>query len=138
MMLDQIPLFAMLRGKLGYDSERQRLISENVANANTPGYAPVDLKTFNINQALESRQQVTTGLGTTRTSGGHLAGKQATKAVWKSQSAPDSEITLDGNQVVLEDQMIKMSESRMDYDAAISLYQKSIGLIRLASKKSGS
>jgi hypothetical protein len=30
-----------------------------------------------------------------------------------------------------------MSEARLDFDAAISLYQKSIGLIRLASRRPG-
>jgi len=40
MTLDDIPLFAMLRGRLGYLSERERLIAQNVANADTPGYTP--------------------------------------------------------------------------------------------------
>jgi flagellar basal-body rod protein FlgB len=52
-------------------------------------------------------------------------------------SAPDSETTLDGNQVVLEEQMLKMSESRSDYDAAIGFYQKSLGLLHLAIRKPG-
>ena len=52
--------------------------------------------------------------------------------------SPDSEATLNGNQVVLEDQMMKMNESRMDYDAAVGFYQKSLGLIQLAIRKPGS
>ena len=40
MILDYIPLFAMLRGKLGYLAQRQRLIAQNVANADTPGFTP--------------------------------------------------------------------------------------------------
>jgi flagellar basal-body rod protein FlgB len=52
-------------------------------------------------------------------------------------SAPDSETTLNGNQVVLEEQMLKMSESRSDYDAAIGFYQKSMDLLHLALKKPG-
>lgn len=33
--------------------------------------------------------------------------------------------------------MIKLAEARTDYDAAISLYQKSLGMIRLAVKAPG-
>ena len=53
------------------------------------------------------------------------------------QNMPDSETTLDGNSVVVEEQMLKMAESRMAYDAAISLYQKSMQMLRLAAKKPG-
>ena len=137
MTLDQIPLFAMLKGKLNYLNERQRLVSENVANADTPGYAPADLKPFTIEKAISSPQLTMSGVGTARTNAAHLSGKTTTKSVWKTSHEPDSEITLDGNQVVLEDQMVKMSEARMDFDAAISLYQKSVGMIRLASRKPG-
>jgi flagellar basal-body rod protein FlgB len=39
--------------------------------------------------------------------------------------------------VVLEDQMIKMSEARMQYDAAIGFYQKSMALLRMAARPPG-
>ena len=52
-------------------------------------------------------------------------------------ATPDSETTLNGNQVVLEEQMLKMSESRSDYDAAIGFYQKSLGLLHMAIRKPG-
>jgi len=49
----------------------------------------------------------------------------------------DSETTLDGNQVVLEEEMMKMTQARMDYDAAIGFYQKSLAMLRLAARKPG-
>jgi len=39
--------------------------------------------------------------------------------------------------VVLEEEMIKMSDSRMQYDAAIGFYQKSLNLLRLAARPPG-
>ena len=51
--------------------------------------------------------------------------------------SPDSETTLNGNSVVLEEEMIKMSDARMNYDAAISFYQKSLGMLKLAIRKPG-
>lgn len=44
--LDDIPLFSMLKSHLGYLSEKQRLIAQNVANADTPGFTPQDLNDF--------------------------------------------------------------------------------------------
>ncbi len=54
-----------------------------------------------------------------------------------SEKTPDSETTLDGNSVVVEEQMLKMAESRMAYDAAIGLYTKSMQMLRMAAKKPG-
>ena len=58
-------------------------------------------------------------------------------ARFEAVSTPDSETTLDGNSVVVEEQMLKMAESRMAYDAAIGFYQKSMQMIRMAAKKPG-
>jgi flagellar basal-body rod protein FlgB len=49
-------------------------------------------------------------------------------------SSPDSETTLDGNSVVVEEQMMKIAETRMDFETMVGLYQKSLGLLRLASR----
>ena len=142
MTLDEIPLFAMLKGKLGYLSDRQRLIAQNVANADTPGYAPSDLKPFSIPTALAAAASPGPGAAqgavtAARTNVTHISTKPPPKTTWKTTTGPDSEVTLDGNQVVLEDQMMKMTESRLDYDAAIGLYQKSVAMLRLAARRPG-
>lgn len=138
MGLDDIPLFAMLRDRLGYLSERQAVISQNVANSDTPGYTPSDLKPFTI--ANGGSQPQMQAVAVTMTSPMHLApaSSKAVSGPYKPRKNSDSETTLDGNSVVLEDEMIKMNQTRMDYDAAISFYQKSLGLIRMAVKKPGS
>ena len=48
MTLDDIPLFSMLKGRLTYLNQRQQLIGQNVANPDTPGYMPHDLKAFTV------------------------------------------------------------------------------------------
>ncbi len=50
---------------------------------------------------------------------------------------PGTETTLNGNSVVLEEEMIKMADARMNYDAAITFYQKSLNILRLAKKSPG-
>ena len=137
MDLNQIPILAMLKGKLGYLNDRQKLISQNVANADTPGYAPSDLKPFTFAETLKATAANAGGVEAARTNPAHIAGKIEAKSTWKTMDAPDSEARLDGNQVVLEEQMIKMSDARADYDTAVGLYTQSLGLLRLAARKPG-
>ncbi|MDP3855909.1 flagellar basal body rod protein FlgB [Phenylobacterium sp.] len=137
MNLAEIPLFSMLRGRLGHLSERQRVISQNVANSDTPGYTPSDLKAYSFEAQVKG---VVMAPVQTVTQPGHMAAPTARKGLgsqFKSVKARDSETTLDGNSVVLEEEMLKMADARMSYDAAIGFYQKSLGLLRMASRAPG-
>jgi flagellar basal-body rod protein FlgB len=135
MDLGGIPLFAMLRNRLGYLGERQRLIAENVSNSDTPGYKPTDLKPFSIPGATDAAVQMAKVQATTQP--GHMVSPSARKTTYRTMRTKDSETTLDGNSVVLEEEMIKMSDARMSYDAAIGFYQKSLNMLRLAAKPPG-
>jgi flagellar basal-body rod protein FlgB len=141
MNIDTIPLFSMLRSRLGYLTQREGLISQNVANASTPNYAPRDLDGFSFSGAMAASEGGggAGGLDAGPAADGHIALQPAKPGgAWKAQVMPDSEVTLDGNQVVLEDQMMKMNEARMDYDAAVGFYQKSLNMIQMAIRKPGS
>lgn len=130
MGITDLPLLGQIKGRLTWLDERQRVIAENVANADTPGYASRDL-----NQPTDFAAALRQGGGLqmTRTSAMHIA-PAGPVARFEAKTAPDSETTLDGNSVVVEEQMLKMAESRMAYDAAIGLYQKSMQMLRLAAK----
>ena len=141
MNIDTIPLFSMLRSRLGYLSQREGLISQNVANASTPNYAPRDLEGFSLSGAMRASESGggAGGLEAAPAAEGHIAlSAPKTGGAWRAQVMPDSEATLDGNQVVLEDQMLKMNEARMNYDAAVGFYQKSLNMIQMAIRKPGS
>ena len=62
-------------------------------------------------------------------------GRPTAPSAWRATAGADSETTLDGNAVSLEDQMLKMTDARMNYDAAISFYQKSMTMLRMAARK---
>ena len=132
----------MLKSKMHYVSQRQTLLAQNVANADTPGYAPRDMKPFSFDQAMQ-RAQGGGGLQVARTNAAHLSidlDSCRTGAAGGStpRAAPDSEVRLDGNHVVLEDQMMKLTQAKMDYDAAVGFYQQSLQLLQTAIKKPGS
>ena len=133
MGITDLPLLSQIKGRLSWLDERQRVIAENVANSDTPGYVGRDL-----NQPTDFAAALREGgrLQMTRTSAMHIA-PAGPAARFDAHKAPDSETTLDGNSVVVEEQMLKMAESRMAYDAAIGLYQKSMQMLRIAAKPPG-
>ncbi len=134
MTLDDIPLFSTLKSRLDYLSERQRVISENVANSDTPGFRPHDLQPFTVKNGPGSPMSLAV------THAGDIAGSgQGAQAAqsWRPQVSPDSETRLDGNQVVLEEEMMKLTDSRMNYDTAIGFYEKAMNMIQIAIRTPG-
>jgi flagellar basal-body rod protein FlgB len=141
MDISQIPLFAMLRGRLGYLSGRQQVIAQNVANSDTPGFTPKDFQPFTF-KAQADPLGGASGATPALTQPGHMAlpgaqGGGSAKSDFKQITSRDSEMRLDGNSVVLEEEMMKLTDSRMNYDAAISFYQKSLGLLQMAARAPG-
>jgi flagellar basal-body rod protein FlgB len=140
MNLDAIPLFAMLKGRLNYLGDREKVLSENIANASTPAYVAHDLKPFAFQAAMQQQAGAMPAGALAQTQAMHmpLSKRQARAAgAARPKDGVDTEVTLDGNAVVLEEQMIKLNESQMSYDAAITFYQKSMTLLRMASRAPG-
>ena len=128
MAITDLPLFAMLRTRMQWHQERQRLLSENVANSDTPNYRPRDLAPLQFDRATPAPMSI----GLDRTESGHLASSGQSQA---SQSGR-YDIRPSGIAVNLEDEMIKVAANQMDYQAATTLYTRSLGLIKTALGKS--
>jgi flagellar basal-body rod protein FlgB len=127
MAISNIPLFSMLRTRMHWHQERQRLLAENVANADTPRFQPRDLTPprFDRNSAAVA------AVGLARTNPLHLA--SAAEATRFQQSRAEAfEARPSGNAVSLEDEMLKVASNQMDYQAATTLYTRGLGLIRSA------
>lgn len=134
MDLASTPFFGMLRQRLDHLSERQRLISENIANASTPGYRARDIDTSGFERMLASSGGGS--LQMARTNPMHMpAGGGSASA--QIVTRDDSETTIDGNSVVLEEQMARAAETRMAFETGIALYQKGLELVRLAARAPG-
>jgi flagellar basal-body rod protein FlgB len=138
MDIESIPLFSMLKSRMSYLSQRQELIAQNVANASTPGFTPQDLKPFTVN-ASSSLPMIPVA----QTQAGQMPGMIPLQTSSDAQqgfrpvASPDDETTLDGNQVVMEDQMMKMNETRTDYETAVGIYQKALSFLQMAAKEPG-
>jgi flagellar basal-body rod protein FlgB len=131
MAISDIPIFGMLRTRMQWHQERQRILAENVANADTPGYRPNDLVEPKFNLPAPG----TGPLQLARTDPAHIAG--STAAPQFPSNSRLYQVRPAGNAVSLEDEMLKVAANQMDYQAATSLYSRSLGLIKTAIGRMG-
>lgn len=130
-MFSDIPLVQMLRQKLSWTSARQSVLAQNVSNAQTPGYEARDLKPYSFRETLSQTHSTSSGLATTHR--GHIKQSDITTASTKVRTDDGFwETTPDGNSVVLEQQMMKISQNQMEFQSAINLYKKSVGMMKIA------
>jgi flagellar basal-body rod protein FlgB len=126
MAITDIPIFAMLRTKMQWHQQRQQVLAQNVANADTPHYRPVDLVDPKFQLAAPGPATVQLA----RTDPGHLAG--FTDSGDFPNNPNQYQVRPAGNAVNLEDEMIKVAANQMDYQAATQLYGRSLGLLKTA------
>jgi len=127
----------MLKANLAYNEQRQSVIAENVANADTPGFVPADLTPFTVDP-VTSPAGLTTPAPVLVTNPAHIQSQISNPTPWATRTKVDSEVRLDGNGVVLEEQMIKANDTEGDFIAGIGFYQRSLELLHTAIKKPGS
>jgi len=133
MPISDIPIFSMLRTKMQWHQERQRLLAENVSNADTPNFKPRDLAPPKFDRPAPATGA---SLALAQTSPGHIAGiNAAATAQFQLERRSAYAVRPAGNAVRLEDEMLKVAANQMDYQAATSLYGKSLGLIKTALGK---
>lgn len=134
MAITDIPIFSMLRTRLQYSQERQRVLSENVANADTPNYRARDLKAPTFPDPTKLAPAAVSGVSLARTESGHMAQLGGTSA-FSTNRQNSYEVRPTGTAVNLEDEMIKVADNQMDYQAASALYTRSLGLLKVALGK---
>ena len=77
-------------------------------------------------------QPTLTSLGLERTEASHIASSSSSSSQFQASRFGGYEVRPTGNAVNLEDEMIKVAANQMDYQAATTLYTKSLGLIKTA------
>ncbi|NVO12722.1 MAG: flagellar basal body rod protein FlgB [Rhodoplanes sp.] len=128
MAISNIPIFSMLRTRMQWHQERQRVLAENVSNADTPQFRPRDLAPPSFDRT-KTAQTVT--LATTDP--GHLAGLGGGEQ-FRNRNEHFA-VRPAGNAVHLEDEMLKVATNQMDYQAATQLYSRSLAMIKTAIGK---
>lgn len=133
MTLDNIALFRGIGAKMDYLNQRQRVISQNISNSDTPGYKPKDIVDADFSSVLKD---VTGGSKAVKsvkmetTSAGHIPAPGDVDAGRARKQKETYEVAPAGNSVVMEEQLINSGQTMMDYNLMTNLIQKNIGMIR--------
>lgn len=102
-----------------WTGQRQDVLAQNIANANTPGYAARDVTAFKDVLAAQDRREA---------GGVLLASTQSPGSLDRANAAK----SLDGNAVVLDEQLEKVAETDSANQLAMNLYKKYVGMFKTA------
>lgn len=133
MAITDIPIFSMLRTRLEWAQQRQSVLAQNVANADTPKYRARDLSAPVFEDPSQLAPTAVSNLSLARTSDGHIAGLSGGSDFRTERG--HYEVRPTGNQVNLEDEMMKVAATQMDYQAVTALYTRSLSLLKTALGK---
>jgi flagellar basal-body rod protein FlgB len=131
MPVSDIPILAMLRTRMAWHQERQRVLANNVANADTPKFRPSDLVPPDFSRPAPAAGPV----ALVRTDPMHLGASGAGGSQFAAATHGKYEVRPTGNAVNLEDEMMKVAANQMDYQMVTTLYGRGLGLIKTALGK---
>ena len=129
MELRDLPLLSLLRERMSWLNQRQDVLSQNVANADTPRYVARDLKDLEFDRLVGDASR-STKMATTNAR--HFAISSLHGGKFEDHETPDQESNPNGNAVSLEVQMIKVADTQAQYAAAANLYAKAITMMKTA------
>ena len=129
MDLSRIPLFQRIIDRMAWLGRRQQILAQNIANADTPGYTPRDLKPLAFREALGQ----VLALRPAATNARHIGAAEATSSSrFTLIEGTTHEGSPNGNTVGIEDELMKVAETQMEYQMATNLYRKNLDMIRTA------
>ena len=128
MDISNLDIFRLSDQRMRWLNDRQRVISENIANADTPRYKARDLRPF----AEELKRSGPAPLALNGTSEGMSLSGTIVPRPFAAPITPTVETAPNGNSVVIEEQMAKAADVRSAYELSTSIYRKQVGLLKTA------
>ena len=120
-------ILGFITSRMTWLTQRQKVLAENIANADTPRFEPKDLSQPNFANELRAVSNHVRATHVGHISTGADFGNGVT--VVKARGGTGA---LSGNQVDLESEMMKVSTTVVDYQAMTALLKKWQGLFRTA------
>ncbi|MBI4925145.1 MAG: flagellar basal body rod protein FlgB [Bdellovibrio sp.] len=128
------PVIGALNTSLNLRLLNQNVISSNIANADTPGYKAKALEFETaFRRALESDQ----GMQPLQTHPEHLKSSVIDPVYPEIYEDPHGLETLDGNTVDRSQEMAKMAENQILYDASAELLKRKLGMLKYSVTEGG-
>lgn len=129
MDLNGLNVFNMLKARMNWLNSRQSVLAQNVANADTPNFIARDLQPMDFKSVL---QQSKAGLSLAATDVAHLTPRGEQTQAGSAPVRGKYETTPSGNAVVLEEEMMKSTETAGQYQLMSNLYAKHLSLLKIA------
>jgi flagellar basal-body rod protein FlgB len=133
MSVADLPLFSVLKSRMRWLEERQKVLAENVANADTPRYRARDLKQLDFMTELNATMQSQVQLSATAP--GHIGAPAGDRAPTPQMPRGGFETKPSGNAVVLEEEMMKVAQTQLDHQTVTSLYARGLAMLKIAIGK---
>ena len=127
-MFENLDIFKMSAAMAQHAGQRQAVIAQNVANADTPDFVARDIAPFadGFRNPDSTHQQRATRA---RHLHGMVSGQtDAAMMETPGDGAPN------GNQVSLETELLKSVESKRQHDRAVAIYKSALQVLRATTK----
>ena len=123
-MFTKLNVFTLANAMATHAGTRQALVSQNIANADTPGYHAKDIKPFA--EVFDDNSQP----GEMRASrSNHLNGSSGQGTDW-TVSTTDAGTDPNDNSVSIESEILKGVEVKRQHDKALAIYKSSMNILR--------
>jgi flagellar basal-body rod protein FlgB len=133
MLPSRASLFQLMSARMAWLGQRQVVLSQNLANADTPDYRPRDLKETHFARLAEGVRGRSSRLPMVTTDRLHVEGAAAVRLGLEGRPVDSKyETAPAGNAVILEEQMAKATQTALDYQLTSNLYRKYLGMVRIA------
>ncbi len=135
MTTENIGLFQAMNAKMQYLDQRQKVISQNIANADTPDYKPRDLTNVDFGTVLKNVQKDDSKVPAVRmaaTNANHLPTNNAVEKARINKQKLVYETAPDKNGVVMEEQLVKANDVQMNYNLMLNLYKSNMDMMKSA------
>ncbi len=133
-MFEDLTLLAMAQKSMDWLARRQAVLSENVANVNTPNYQAKDLAPLSFKNLLQAEAPPVRAVTTNPM---HISPAVEQASFETVTERRPEESKLNGNSVLIEEQMQKIGDVKTNYDLAVNLFMKQINMLKTALGKGG-
>lgn len=129
-MFTELNVFKIAYSMATHAGKRQALVSQNIANADTPGYHAKDIKPFKEVYAAGPRPG-----DMVASRGSHLNGNKGSQMDWAVTTSSKGTDPND-NSVSIETEILNGVEVKRQHDRALAIYKSSMNILRASIGRS--
>jgi flagellar basal-body rod protein FlgB len=125
-MADMFKNVDRMRSALDYHVSRHNVVSSNIANAETPGFRPLEL-------LREEQKETPSSLRVAVTAEGHVGQVNPEAEDYETREDRHAAPGANGNAVSLEHEMSKLAANDIRFEGAVKIVSHQLAMLRYAS-----